>query len=197
MIEVEKKVSLEEEDLSKIEQMGTYLGASIITDTYFDTPDFRYTTSDIWLREREARYELKVGVRGLSGTFDRYEEVVEERPILQKLGLDREKDLSQALPKAQIFPYASFQTIRRKYQIDAFTLDLDLAYFDDFIYRIAEVELMVSSESKIPQAEESLEEFLKYIGINTEKKVKPKLIEFLSRKNPTHYHALQVSGIVD
>ncbi|NGX38177.1 MAG: hypothetical protein K1000chlam2_01349 [Chlamydiae bacterium] len=196
MIEVEKKVSLRESDLKTIERLGTFLGSRIVTDTYFDTPDFRYTTSDIWLRERECKFELKVGVSRIKGGIDRYEEITNEAKIIKKLGLEKEKDLAKALGKAKIFPYATFQTVRRKYQIEEFTIDLDLAYFDDFIYRIAEVELMVSSESKIQEAENAITGFIQRLGIDYSRPIKAKLIEFLSQKNPTHYQALVASGIV-
>lgn len=196
MIEVEKKVALKASDLKKIEQIGTFLGCRILTDTYFDTPDFRYTTSDIWLRERECKFELKVGIKNLNRKVDRYDELSDEGEILKKLGLEKEKDFSKALSKAKIFPYATFQTIRRKYQIEKFTVDLDLAYFDDFIYRIAEIELLVNSESKISQAEETLNHFIKKIGLDPHRPIKAKLIEFLSQKNPTHYQALLASGVV-
>ena len=196
MIEVEKKVALNENDLKKIERLGTFLGSRFLSDTYYDTPDFRYTTSDIWLRERECKFELKIGIKGLKGGIDRYEEITEEAIILEKLGLEREKELPKALLKAHIFPYATFQTIRRKYQIEEYTIDLDLAYFDDFIYRIAEVEIIVSDESKVSKAEEALKQFLQKIGLDPNQPVKAKLIEFLSQKNPTHYQALLSSGIV-
>ena len=71
MIEVEKKISISDEELAKIESSGTFLGSEIITDIYFDTPDFRYTTNDIWLRERECHFQLKIGRRGLCGTMER------------------------------------------------------------------------------------------------------------------------------
>lgn len=196
MIEVEKKIALKEADLKAIERVGTFLGSRILTDTYFDTSDFRYTTSDIWLRERECRFELKVGINGLKGEIDRYEEVTDESQILHKLGLEKEKDLTKALTNAKIFPYATFQTVRRKYQIEEFTIDLDLAYFDDFIYRTAEIELMVTSATKIPQAEESINKFIQRLGLDYTRPIKAKLIEFLSQKNPTHYQALIASGIV-
>jgi adenylate cyclase class IV len=195
MIEVEKKVALKEEDLKTIEKLGTFLGSRILTDTYFDTSDFRYTTNDIWLRERECKFELKVGIKGACGGIERYEEILDEDEIIQKLGLEKDKDISRALAKEKIFPYATFQTVRRKYQIEKFVLDLDLAYFDDFIYRIAEIELMVSSESKIPWAENSINAFIEQIGFDKNKPVKAKLMEYLSQKNPTHYQALIASGI--
>ncbi len=196
MIEVEKKIPLRDSDLKTIERLGTFLGSQILTDTYFDTSDFRYTTSDIWLRERECKFELKIGVKGLNGNIDRYEEVTSEATILKKLGLEKEKDLSKALTNANIFPYATFQTVRRKYQIEEFTIDLDLAYFDDFIYRIAEVELIVSSEDNVAQAEEALTDFIRRLGLDPNRPVRAKLMEYLSQKNPTHYQALLTAGII-
>jgi thiamine-triphosphatase len=196
MIEVEKKIALRETDLQTIERLGTFLGSRVMTDTYYDTCDFRYTTSDIWLRERECQFELKVAVPGFEGEIDRYEEIVDEAKILAKLGLEKEKDFLKALSKAKIFPYATFQTVRRKYQIEGFTIDLDLAYFDDFIYRIAEIELHVSHESKIEKGKEEIESFLNRLGFNHTEPVRAKLIEYLSQKNPTHYQALCTSGIV-
>lgn len=196
MIEVEKKVALQETDLKTIERLGTFLGSRILTDTYYDTSDFRYTTSDIWLRERECKYELKVGVRGYKGEVNRYEEITNEAEILKKLGLEKDRDLPKALERAKIFPYATFQTVRRKYQIEEFTIDLDLAYFDDFIYRIAEIELMVSGDSKIKEAEDSITKFITQLGIDPKRPIKAKLIEYLSQKNPTHYQALVASGII-
>jgi len=197
MIEVEKKIALEESDLRKIEQLGTFLGCRILSDTYYDTADFRYTTSDIWLRERECKFELKIGIRNLKNKIDRYEELTSEEQILDKLGLEQAPDLPTALENANICPYATFQTARRKYQIGKFTLDLDLAYFDDFIYRIAEVEVMVHSESKIFEAETEINKFIKKLGLDPDRPIRAKLLEFLSQKNPTHYQALQASGIVD
>jgi len=196
MIEVEKKVILNEKDLQKIEEKGTFLDSCILSDTYYDTADYRYTTSDIWLRERECKFELKVGIKNLNNQIDRYEELSDPKEILKKLGLEKETDFLQAIEKAKIYPYASFQTARRKYQIDKFTIDLDLAYFDDFIYRTAEVELIVHSEEKIPDAEKSIETFIEQMGLSSVLPSKPKLIEFLSQKNPTHYQALKASGIV-
>lgn len=196
MIEVEKKVALQEADLRTIEKLGTFLGCKIISDTYYDTADFRYTKGDIWLRERECTFELKVGVRGYDGGIDHYEEITDEMQILRKLGLEKDKDFLKALSKAKIYPFATLQTVRRKYQIEEFFIDLDLAYFDDFIYRIAEIELRVANESKIPQAEDAINLFIQRLGIDPDRPIKAKLIEFLIQKNPTHYEALISSGVV-
>ena len=71
-----------------------------------------------------------------------------------------------------------------------------MAYFDDFIYRIAEVELLVTGEGKVKEAEESITHFITQLGIDQKRPIKAKLIEYLSQKNPTHYQALVSSGII-
>lgn len=197
MIEIEKKVILSEKDLQKIEQRATFLHSRLFSDTYYDTPDYRYTTNDIWLRERECQFELKIGIKNFQNQIDRYEELTSPKDILTALGLEPHPSLPLALEKAHIFPYASFQTVRRKYKIEPFTLDLDLAYFDDFIYRIAEIELIVHRENQMEEAEAAIESFIQEMGLNPIMPVRAKLIEFLSQKNPTHYRALQASGIVE
>jgi thiamine-triphosphatase len=196
MFEVEKKVAVSETVLKGIEQQGTFLGTKMITDTYFDTEDHRFTTNDIWLRERNCQFELKIGIRGMRGSIDHYEEIKSEREILKKLGLETARDLQKALAKAQIYPYATLQTIRRKYQIGQFCIDLDLAYFDDFIYRIAEIELLVSDQTKISQAEEDLEKFVEEMGFNNTAPIQAKLIAYLYEKQRGHYDALVEAGIV-
>jgi len=168
----------------------------MITDTYFDTEDHRFTTNDIWLRERNCQFELKIGVRGMRGSIDHYEEIKSEREILKKLGLETARDLQKALAKAQIYPYATLQTIRRKYQLGQFSIDLDLAYFDDFIYRIAEIELLVSDQTKIGQAEEEIERFVEEMGFNNTAPIRAKLIAYLYEKQRSHYDALVEAGIV-
>lgn len=196
MIEVERKVALNEEQLLRIETNAAFLEKATLTDTYFDSPDFRLSTNDIWLRERNCQFELKVGVKGIRGKVDRYLEVQTEMEILAQLGLEGHKEFSQALKEASFSPYATFQTIRRKYRWEKFTLDLDLTYFEDFVYRIAEIELMVPQEEQIPQAEKEINEFMQQFGLSPEQPARAKLIEYLFQKSPNHYQALVNAGVV-
>ncbi len=196
MIEVERKIFIDESELKKIEQSAEFLESVLITDIYFDTSDFRFTTSDIWLRERNCQYELKIGIKGMNGAIDRYLEINDERVILVKLGLENENELAKARRKAGILPYASFQTIRRKYRMNKFSLDLDLAYFDDFIYRVLEIELLVEDDTRIPQAEKEILQLMNTLGFNEHRPVKAKLIQYLFQKSPSHYQALVSAGVV-
>lgn len=196
MIKVEKKIALDENNLKVIERLGAFLGSRMITDTYFDTSSFHYTTSDIWLRERECRFELKIGIPSIKGEINRYEEISSEETILKKLGLEKEKNLNEALQTAKIHPFATFQTIHRKYQIEKFMIDLNLAYYDDFIYRLAEVEITVDSEDEVTEAKASIDSFVKRLGLDLQRPIKAKLLEYLCKKNPTHYEALLRSGTI-
>ncbi|HSX04107.1 MAG TPA: CYTH domain-containing protein [Rhabdochlamydiaceae bacterium] len=196
MIEVERKIFIDESQLKTIEESAEFLESVFLTDTYYDTSDFRFTTSDIWLRERNCEYELKIAIKGMNGSIDRYLEIKNEQEILQKLGLENESSLPKALSKAGIVPYASFQTIRRKYRLNKFTLDLDLAYFDDFIYRVLEIELLVEDETKIAAAEKEILQVIHTLGLSQSRPVKAKLIQYLFQKSPNHYQALVVAGVV-
>ncbi|HSX12354.1 MAG TPA: CYTH domain-containing protein [Rhabdochlamydiaceae bacterium] len=196
MIEVERKIFIDESQLKTIEESAQFLESIALTDTYYDTADYRFTTSDIWLRERNCVFELKIGIKGMGGAIDRYLEIRDEDEILKKLGLENEHSLSKALNKAAILPYASFQTIRRKYRLQKFTLDLDLAYFDDFIYRVLEIEVLVEDETKMGQAEKEITQIINTLGLTQTRPVKAKLIQYLFQKNPSHYQALLTAGIV-
>lgn len=196
MIEVEKKIIIDEEQLKKIEKRGILVETKILADTYLDTVDFRFTTSDIWLRERNCQFELKVGMKGIEGSIDRYREIKEEPEILKMLGFEKQHRLKEALKEAGMIPFASFQTIRRKYRIEKFCLDLDLAYFENFVYRIAEVELEVQNSDQVPQAEKDLQEFIQTLELTNHSPARPKLIEYLFQRKPSHYQALLRAGIV-
>ena len=196
MIEVERKLFIDEPELKTIEESAEFLESICLTDTYYDTADYRFTTSDIWLRERNCLFELKIGIKGIDGSIDRYLEIKDETEILKKLGLENESSLSKALQKASILPFATFQTIRRKYRLNKFLLDLDLAYFDDFIYRVLEIELKVEDDTKIHQAEKEIHQVINTLGLTQTRPVKAKLIQYLFQKSPAHYQALLVAGII-
>ena len=59
MIEIEKKFHFTPEQEAKIIASATFLGEKIQTDTYYDTLDFVLTCKDIWLRNRNGRFEIK------------------------------------------------------------------------------------------------------------------------------------------
>ncbi len=187
MIEIEKKVRLEERHIQMIEKNAAFLKVDRFTDVYYDTDDYCLTKANVWLRQRESRFELKVGVRRENGSIDRFEEIVDEREILDRLGLAGK--LPHALESAEIFPFCTFATERKKYVWGEIAIDLDMSDFGDFIYQVAEFEIQVPSEKEIPLAEEKIKGMLDLLKLK-EAIVPGKLIYYISKKRPAHYQAL-------
>jgi predicted adenylyl cyclase CyaB len=197
MIEVERKIEVGPEFLNYLARHGSFVSKKTIEDTYFDTSDYRYTTQNIWLRERERRtFELKKAIKRADLTIDRYEEITNLEAILEVLGINDMGDFTSSLSQAGIGPFATFVTHREKYQLQEFTIDVDVADFGDFTYQIAEIECLVENEDEIPKAELQINELLKKLQIDTSKKPCAKLTAYLIQCRPKHYKALHLAGVV-
>jgi len=86
-------------------------------------------------------------------------------------------------------PLYTFKNIRKTYTKNGFTIDLDTAYFDDFTYEMCEIELEVDNTANVDTALKKIVAFAQEHGL-TVKPVEGRLIEYLRRKHPDHYHAL-------
>src|SRR5271166_4235560 len=110
MIEVEKKIEIDPVFLDFLAQHASFISKKSIKDVYYDSVDYRYTTQNIWLREREGGFELKKGVKRLDRTIDRYEEMTDQKRILTVLRIDDLGNFASSISQARIFPFASFVT---------------------------------------------------------------------------------------
>jgi adenylate cyclase class IV len=197
MIEIEKKIKMVPALLKHLVQYGTCIGKKSIKDTYFDTADYRYTTQNIWLRERNLGFfELKRLIKGSNRTIDCYEEISDWNRILNILSIPDGDDPISTLTQAGLIPFASFMTHREKYQLSPFTIDVDSADFGDFLYQIAEIELIVEEEEEMHRAELAIQAFLKQFHIDLEDRPPAKLTTYLLQSKPDHYHALREAGVV-
>ena len=195
MIEIEKKVRLDEKQLLELSKEGKLLGEKSFMDTYYDTADYKLTTQNIWLRERNSKFELKVPVK-VNGRVDSYEEIVDQQTIMQRLGVNGPLSLPCCLKEAQIFPFCTFQTSRRQFLFEGVHIDLDRADFGDGFYTIAELEMVVEKESEAPQALEKIDSLLKRWTINPHQDVPAKISIYLHQKSPHHYEALVNAGVI-
>ena len=144
----------------------------------------------MWLRQRDATFELKVGIQQHNGSVDRYEEITNEKSILQYLKLDMVSDLPTTLSQNEIFRFCSFFTRRTSYQLDELRIDINDANFGDLTYRVAEIEIVVSDSESVQDAEQKIFQFTKAMGIDTSIPVPAKLSYYLYCKRPDHYRAL-------
>jgi len=196
MIEVEKKFILNEQDKERLTKEAQFLNERVFTDIYYDTEIFSLTTKDKWLRSREGRFELKLPLhKGVYRLADQYDELEDEQKIRKALNLPYNGNLADDLVKAGYFPFCTCKTTRRKYKKEQFIIDLDIVNFQDFIYNIGEIEMMVKEKSEIEGAIEKIMYFAKSQNL-TIAPVRGKVIEYLKRTKLDHYQALVLAKVV-
>lgn len=195
-IEIEKKVRLSPQQMKEIAKKGSLLKEFRIQDSYFDTHDYRYTSQNMWLRQREGTFELKVGIRKQNGSTDQYEEITDEKSILKYLGIKLHADLTVTLSENGLQAFCSFVTWRKSYQLDELKIDIDEVDFGDLKYQVAEIELIVSDVEKIQEAEEKISEFMQQLNIDMSIPVPAKLTFYLYHKRPKHYQALVQNKVI-
>jgi len=196
MIEVEKKFILNEQDKERLTKEAQFLNERVFTDTYYDTEIFSLTANDKWLRSREGRFELKLPLHeGADRLADQYDELEDEQKIREALNLPPNENLADDLMKAGYSPFCICKTTRRKYKKEPFIIDLDIVNFQDFIYNIGEIELMVNEKSEIESAIEKIMDFAKSQNL-TIAPVRGKVIEYLKRTKPNHYQVLVQARVV-
>jgi len=196
MIEVEKKFILTSEDEARLIKNAAFLNEKSFTDIYYDTDDFFLTSKGQWLRSRDGKFELKIPLaQGAEHFINVFEEIVHEDVIRTKLNVRKESNMLDDLTKVGYTPFCTCRTTRRTYRKDTFTLDLDRVDFQDFIYIIAEIELMVHEKSEVKNATEKIITFAKGHAL-TVGPVRGKVIEYLWRMRVNHYQALVRAGVV-
>ncbi|MBI5345802.1 MAG: CYTH domain-containing protein [Chlamydiae bacterium] len=195
MIEVERKFCLDPKGLEQIKKNGEFIDKKTISDVYYDDVQFSLTTKNIWLRKRNNRFELKVGMTQKRERLDVYQEILTEEEILTHLNLGK-GPLESLLKNKKIIPFCEMKTTREKYKIRKFIIDIDEAHIEDFIYRLAEIELLVDTKEQVEQAKEEILLFSQSLGIHANKVEPGKLIAFLAHKRKEHYKALLEAGVI-
>ncbi len=195
MIEIEKNFDLKPGDKKRIIKDAEFIGRRQFTDIYYDTQDYKLTTNDFWLRQRDGKWELKTpAVKRTSikdTTIDRYHELENDRDIAKELKISFKITLNKALREKTIVPFATITTKRETYQKNEFHLDFDEM---DFGYVDFEIELMITNEKEIAEADRKINRFAKRYQLTGNKR--GKVIEYLFRKNPKHYRALVKARIL-
>src|SRR3989338_2081719 len=196
MIEVEKKFILNEHDKERLTKDAEFLNERVFTDIYYDTEIFSLTTNNKWLRSREGRFELKLPLHeGVDRLADQYDELEDEQKIREALNLPSSGNFADDLAKVGYSPFCTCKTKRRKYKKEPFIIDLDTVDFQDFIYSIGEIELMVNDKSEVESAIEKIMDFAKSQNL-TIAPVRGKVIEYLKRTKANHYQALIRASVV-
>lgn len=173
LIEVERKFILTENSEKKLLELGaTLLWEKSFHDIYYDTPSYRLTLSDMWLRQREGRWELKTPVPGASITTSstQYNELTDEKDIVAELAirLSLDSGMSESVKRVKEFvhigllkEFCSFTTTRKSYGLQTCSVDLDMTNFG---VKIGEIEMVVVDRDRIPEALDAIEDIAKQLG---------------------------------
>jgi adenylate cyclase class IV len=105
-------------------------------------------------------------------------------------------DLESSLSAAGFFVFCECHTTRKTYRKDDFTIVLDEVVYPgfSFVYRVCEIELVVTSAEEMPRASDRILAFANEQGLSSEY-VRGKVLEFLRREIPLHFDALVNAGV--
>lgn len=197
MIEVEQKFLVDRDQLENLLKTVRFIKEFSFVDTYYDTPDYALSKDDIWLRQRDRAWELKVPLDGQKKDYltNQYEEIVADEQIRQFLQIDSKQDLAQALLLYNYRPFCELKTVRRKYQQGEFNIDVDVVSGENFNYALIEVELLVDSSADVEIAKTKILTWAKEHGLAV-KSVFGKVILYLQQQRPQHFQALVNSGTI-
>lgn len=197
MIEIEKKFSLTKEQENNLIKDAEFISEKEIIDIYFDNKMFDLTKKDIWLRERNNQFELKVSKNlSLERKVDQYDEIEDDDKIRKFLKLPTSNSLNQDLVESGYVPFATLKTNRTKFKNGHFNIDIDEVTSKDFFCGLVEIETMVDKDSDIEDAGKRICDFAKAKGLKTDKNKVGKLIEYIKQKRPEHFKILVESKVV-
>jgi len=193
MIEVEEKFELTEGALEQIKKICQFLREEKLHNKYFDYSDNRLFLSDIWLRDRNGKLELKYPVHK-NGYFN-YKEYNNPEEIFEKLNINHEKrkGWQETLKNNGLNVVIDYKDVRQKYKCEDFNIDVDIT---DFGHSLFEIEVMVVNESRIKEAEERIFDFLKRYNIDTQQTPNGENVVYLKKFLPELYKKLKEKGIV-
>ncbi|GBB86470.1 hypothetical protein RclHR1_01290014 [Rhizophagus clarus] len=206
-----KVILLEKNCGKKLFDKVTFLSEKSFTDVYYDNhlENYPLTTKDIWLRNRDDKWECKTPV-GLTASMDSYHELNDINIIKEFLEkkLDNNQRRSEdirynddefkdfLLKNYNLVPFCTITTRRRNYLLnDKFTMVLDTT---DFGHSVGEIELIVESQDKIQDAERRIASFMKEYDwfFETEGVVMGKLLAYISRFNKKQWEHMENSNVL-
>ncbi|MDP3900622.1 MAG: CYTH domain-containing protein [bacterium] len=196
MIEVEINISPDEDGVKQLIAKSDFIREDILTDIYYDDPQYSLTTHDTWLRSRNNRFELKLPLNRETISLravDQYRELETNAEIKKALNLPPKKDLAESLAEANIKPCATIVTTRQVYKHGEFTIDLDVT---DFGFSKGEIELLVKTEEEIASTKKKLTDFAAEHHIAYDISGAGKMPQYLKTHNQKHYNVLVAAGVI-
>lgn len=197
MIEIEKKFNLTKEQEENLKKDAAFISKKEMVDSYFDNEKFDLTKNDVWLRERNGQFELKVCQdKNIERKADQYDELEDEDKIREFLKIKKQGSFIEDIKKAGYLPFCELKTIRSKYKSDSLMIDIDEVRSDGYFYALVEIEMMVENQSQTKDAADKIVEFAKSKGLETGVYTRGKVLEYIRQKRPEHFKVLVEAKVV-
>ena len=185
MIEVEKKFQPTDEEKIKLIEGADLVMQKKVQDDYFDTPTFDFAKKNMWLRNRDGEWELKVYMPSSVLGEEVANEIINEREILETLGFSS-FDSFKDFQKEKLVLLGKIITDRTKYKKGEFILDFDET---DFGLKKLDIELQIKNLEEAPLANQKILDLARDFGL-TEVFLKLKPILYLEKMKPEIYNAI-------
>lgn len=219
-VEVEAKFAYSTQDVERIAAVSQLLSVKQFTDHYYDcVTGFPLTTNDIWLRQRNEKWELKMPLLSVSqqlqtptaSSVSHYKEHDDPAliiSILRSCGalssqalpfqppVQNGEDLRQALASHNVFQFCALTTTRTSYRYkDVLRIDLDVTTPSE--YRVGELELMVGDDpDEIKKALSTIETLGQDLQLTLCPTMRGKVLQFIFQQRPEHWRCLEKSGLL-
>lgn len=197
MIEIEKKFQLSADEQARLLKGAKLQFDATLTDTYYETSDYRLVKSDWWLRNRDGAFQLKIPIESsasMSTTANMYHELEAEAEIRNALELPNQgSTLSDDLAAAGFLPFVEAHSQRQSYEKDGFHIDVDNVTYagSEARYMLAEVELLIEDESEAPEAVRRIDEYVSSYHIAVNQPTDGKIIAYIRSFLPEHFKAFE------
>ncbi|CAE7471986.1 THTPA [Symbiodinium sp. CCMP2592] len=198
LVEVERKFLAPSGLAEKVAGLGgRCLGVKEFTDRYWDDGRWRLCSQDLWLRQRDGAWELKVPATktrrrsgGETSEFLELTDVTAIQDTLREMGLLEEGcSLESALR-----PFATIGTKRQSFELGAVRVDADEA---DFGHSVMEIEVMAQRDG-VEKAREEIEDAAKKLGAEPlPEKTGGKVETYIRRFCPELLERLVEVGVLD
>lgn len=168
MIEIEFKLQVTSEEKEKLLAGAIFVSRKTNVDAYYDSPDFSLVAQDIWLRERNGCFELKLPREGNDNESTSYQEIEDEQEIKKYFSIPGEENLVSGLTRIGYAKFAIFHTERESYEREGIVLDFDTTIFDDDTsnpFVMVEAEVMAADDADIVKEKESLKAKVTSFGV--------------------------------
>ena len=195
MIEVEKKFQITNAQRDRLLEGAEFVYKKDIRDTDFDR-GVELCTKDLWLRERDGRFELKYPLHTKghgSRKADQYREYETDAEIIGALTLTGEMLSAEGLATQGFSPIVSYVTTRTSYEKEGFTIVIDHV---DFGYTVCEIERMTEEGGDIDALAEEISAFAQAQGLSTDP-VLGKALVYFKRFDRPRLQARVEAGIID